>query len=100
MKNFRRRRLLLKRLREVRRASAQVADQSGILDGDDRLGGEVSDQLNVLFGKRAHFLTVDSDGTDQFAILEHRHEEHRSSTRYFDHGNVRWVARFIPRRRS
>ena len=35
--------------------SAQLVEQAGVLDGDDGLGGEVLDQLDLLVGERAHF---------------------------------------------
>ncbi len=57
---------------------AQFAEQPRVLDGDNGLGGEVRHQLDLLVGEWAHFLAVDADGADQFAVLEHRHVEQRS----------------------
>ena len=45
--------------------SSQFLEQPRVLDGDDGLGGEVLDQLNLLVGKGTNFLTVDGDGADQ-----------------------------------
>ena len=38
---------------------AQFVEQPRVLDGDDRLRGEVLDELDLLFGKGPHFLTID-----------------------------------------
>ena len=54
---------------------AQLVEQAGVLDGDDGLGGEVRDQLDLLVGERPHLLAVDGDGADKFVLLEHRHGE-------------------------
>src|ERR1700730_2124800 len=43
--------LLLQSLRKVGGALAQFIEQSRVLDSDDRLGGEVRDQSNLLVGK-------------------------------------------------
>ena len=48
---------------------AQLVEQAGVLDGDDGLGGEVRDQLDLLVGERAHLLAVDGDGADQLSSL-------------------------------
>ncbi len=58
--------LLLQRL-------AQLVEQSGILDGDDRLGGEALDQLDLLVGERAHLLPIDDENADQLPFLLQRH---------------------------
>ena len=55
---------------------AQLVEQAGVLDGDDGLGGEVRDQLDLLVGERPHLLAIDDDGTDQLVVLEHRNGEH------------------------
>src|SRR5215469_16484317 len=62
------RRLLLQRLGQVVGALAQFVEQPRVLDGDDRLGGEVLDQRDLLVGKRPHFLAVDADGPDQLIL--------------------------------
>ena len=38
---------------------AQLVEQSRVLDGDDGLGGEIRDQLNLFVAERSHFLAVD-----------------------------------------
>jgi hypothetical protein len=37
------------------------------------LAGEIADQLDLLFGEGAYFLSKDSDGANNFIILEERH---------------------------
>ena len=81
LQHFGRRRLLLQQLGEIVGALAQLVEQPRILDGDDGLGGEVSEQRNLLFGKRPHLLPVNSDGSDQFSLFEHGHQKEGSGTR-------------------
>ena len=64
LQHLRGRRLLLQRLGEIVGALAQLVEQPRVLDGDDGLGGEVRDQLDLLIGERTDFLAVDDDGTD------------------------------------
>ena len=45
------RRLLLQRLGEIVGALAQFVEQPRVLDGDDRLRGEVRDQFDLLVGE-------------------------------------------------
>jgi len=33
------------------------------------LGGEVSQQLDLLVGKRSNLVTIDADNSDEFAVL-------------------------------
>ena len=40
------------------RLLAQFVEQPRVLDGDDRLGGEVLDQFDLLVGERANFLAA------------------------------------------
>ena len=40
---------------------AQLVEQPGVLDGDDRLAGEVLHQLDLLVGERANLLAVDGN---------------------------------------
>ena len=65
LKHLRRCRLLLQgfcevggAFGEVRGALTQFVEQPRVLDGDDRLGGEVRYQCDLLFGKGANFLAV------------------------------------------
>ena len=56
---------LFDRLRKLVSALAQLVEQAGVLDGDDGLGGEVRDQLDLLVGERPHLLAIDGDRADQ-----------------------------------
>jgi len=60
--------LLLQRL-------AQLVEQTRVLNGDDGLGGEVRDQIDLLVGKRANLLAVNREDTDKLFVLEHRDGE-------------------------
>ena len=59
---------------------AQLVEQPSVLDGDDGLGGEVPNQLDLLFGEGAHLLSVDADGTDQLVFLEHGNAQECAGT--------------------
>src|SRR5262245_18570936 len=50
---------------------AQLVEQAGALDGDDGLGGEVLDQLDMLVREWQHLLAVDNDDADELSLLEH-----------------------------
>src|SRR5262249_61141168 len=58
-----RRRLLLKRF-------SQLVEQSGILDGDDGLRGEILDQIDLLIVEGSDLLAIDSDRTNQVVFLK------------------------------
>ena len=49
--------------------SRSSLEQARVLDGDDGLRSEVSDQLNLFVGERADLLAVESDGTNQLVFL-------------------------------
>ena len=68
--------LLLQRLCEIIGALAQFIKQPRVLDGDDGLGGEVRDKLDLLLSERTDFLAVDGDETDQNIFPEHRDRKH------------------------
>ena len=59
---------------------AQLVQQPRILDGDDRLGGEILQQRNLLVGERPYLLTIYGDCSNKCVFLEHRHNEKCSST--------------------
>ena len=76
--------LLLQRL-------AQLVEEPGVLDGDDRLGGEVLDQLDLLVGKRTYLLAIDVDRADQLVLLEHGDDEESADSAPFrpsDHERI------------
>src|SRR5262245_1359247 len=54
---------------------AQFVEQPGILDGDNSLSSEVGEQLDLLVGEGAHFLTKDADHSNEFVVLEHWHDD-------------------------
>src|SRR5580704_5747709 len=51
-------RLLFQRRRQVSGALAQFVEQPRVLDGDDRLGGEGLNQLDLLLSKRSYVSAV------------------------------------------
>ena len=60
-----RRGLLLQRL-------AGFVDQPRVLHCDDRLGGEILQQRDLLVGERTHLLAIDVDRADHIAVSEQR----------------------------
>jgi hypothetical protein len=85
--HLRRRRLLLERLGKVGRTLAQLVQQSRVLDGDHRLGGEILDHLDLLGGEGADLLPVDGDGADQLFVPDHRHGRDRARAGLLDHAD-------------
>ena len=72
---------------------AQLVEQARVLDGDDGLGGEIRDQLDLLVGERAHLLAVDGDGADQLVFLEHRHDDNSpNAARASTADDGQWIA--------
>src|SRR5262245_30220036 len=62
---------------------AQLVEQPGVLDGDDGLGGEILNQLDLLVGERLRLLAVNDNRADQLVVLEHRRGSNRSCTTQF-----------------
>src|SRR5262245_201113 len=77
--------LLLQRL-------AQLVEQARVLDGDDGLGSEALDQLDLLVGEWADLLAEDGDSADQFTLFEHRDHEQGPDTSAFDGYDGPWIA--------
>ena len=82
---------------------AQLVEQPRVLDGDDGLSGEVSDQIDLFFSKGPNFLPVNYDCANQPVVLEHGHSELRpratefglwGGTRRFQHINC---VNYLPR---
>ena len=92
LQHLRSRRLLLQRFREIVGALAQLAEQPRVLDGDDGLGREICQQLDLFGAERTYLLPIDGDGADQFTLLEQRDEEVRSGARGLHEGNEARVA--------
>ena len=75
------------------RAFPQFLQQPRVLDRDDGLACETSDQFDLLVGERSDFLPVYDDRTDQIILLEHRHAYKGTCA-----AKSRWRARIrIPR---
>ena len=80
---------MLQRFREIISALAQLVEQPRIFDGDHGLCGKILDQLDLLVGKRADFLTIDRDNADQVILFEHRYDQKSTSTSDFRDGLIR-----------
>src|SRR5262249_32000577 len=63
-----------------------------ILDGDDSLGGEILDQLDLLVAERPDFLAEDGDDSNQLVVFEHRHADCRADAAELDPGDSRRIA--------
>jgi hypothetical protein len=48
---------------------AQLAEQPSVLDGDDRLRGEVFDQFDLLFRENAWLLTTNIERANRLVVL-------------------------------
>jgi hypothetical protein len=86
LKNLRRRRLLLQRFGQIGSALAQLIQQPRVLDGDDRLTGEVRHERDLFVGKRTNFLAIPIS-VPTIAILQHGHRYERPHVSEFDRGN-------------
>src|SRR3974377_499644 len=53
----------------------QLIEQPRVLDGDDSLGGEILNQINLLVGEGAALLPVDANRTDYLIVLQHRNRK-------------------------
>src|SRR6516164_1270017 len=62
----------------------QFAQQPRILDGDDGLGGEVLDQLDLFVGEWPHLGAVDENRADEIIVLEHGDAEDGSPAENVD----------------
>ena len=63
--------------------SSQFVEQPCVLDRDDRLRGEVVDQLDLLFGERPDLLTVDAMAPISSSSLSIGTRDHGSSASEF-----------------
>ena len=80
--------LLLQGFAEVVGAVAQFVEQTGVLDGDHGLTGEVGDEFDLLAGEGPHFLSIDRDRADHFVFPEHRHRHKGSCSREIGDGDA------------
>src|SRR4029453_13873142 len=90
--NFRGRGLLLQRFRKIISALAQFVQQARVLDGDDGLGCEILNQLDLFVGEGTDFLTIDAYGSHQCFTLKHRYAQKRSGPTRCYEGNHSQVA--------
>ena len=75
---------MLQRLAEIVGALAQLPEQARVFDRDHRLTGEARHQVDLPLGERPHLLPIDRDGTDQFALPQHRDDEQRAGVAAVD----------------
>src|SRR5262245_37752670 len=54
---------------------SQLVEQARVLDGDNGLGGEILQQLDLLVGERTHLLAIDNNYANRLALLEHRRSQ-------------------------
>ena len=66
--------------------------QPRVLDGDDRLSGEVLNEFDLLVGEGANLLAVYAYDADQFAFLEQGYVEERPCSGFFNKLSKRWFA--------
>jgi hypothetical protein len=63
---------------------AQLVKQPRVLDGDNRLRGEIRHQFDLLIRERANLLSKEVEGPDQLALLQHWNAEHGANTSCFE----------------
>src|SRR3984893_16639873 len=76
---------------------AQLVKQSGIFDGDDCLGREALDQLDLLVVKGPNFLAVDGEDANQLVLLNHRDIEKAAEASEIGGGQEDGFARDVGR---
>ena len=73
LENFRGRRLLLQRLAEIVGAGPDFPEQPRVFNRDDRLFGEVRDEVDLLVAEKPYLPAGQRDGSNALLVLEHRH---------------------------
>ena len=63
-------RLLLERLGEVAVPGLQLLEEADVLDGDDGLGGEGLEELDLLVGERAELHAAEQDRADRHPLAQ------------------------------
>src|SRR4029077_1668904 len=66
------------------RSFAQFLKQPRVLDGDDSLGSEVLDEVDLFVCEGANFLAVNDQRADQIVLLQHWNSYKRSDTPEFN----------------
>jgi hypothetical protein len=61
---------LLERLGEIAVSVLQLLEEAGVLDGDDGLGGEGLEELDLLVGERAELHSAEQDRPDRYPLAE------------------------------
>ena len=89
--------MLLKRFAEIIGARAQFSEQPRIFNGNDRLFGEVRDEIGLLIAKKTHFPARERDRSNTHIILEHRHRKDGADARYFHRRHRQHVTAAISR---
>src|SRR5258705_9964600 len=69
---------LLHRAGELSGPRLQLLEEAHVLDRDHRLVGERGRQVDLLLGERPDFGSPDHDGTDEYALPEHRDAHDRT----------------------
>ena len=72
---------------EIVGALAQLVEEPGILDGDNRLRSEIPDQIDLFVGECLDVLSVDGDGANQLIVLEHRNAQQGAGATGIDKPN-------------
>ena len=67
-------------------ALAQFVEQSRVLDGKDRLGGETVNELDLFLAERLDLGAVDRNCADWFALFEHGNGRIRANSELIDDG--------------
>src|SRR5262245_680956 len=81
----------------LRERFTQLAEQPGVLDGDDCLGCEVLDQCDLLVTERADFPPIDCHHANRLVVLKHRHSDHCADACDVYPGNGKWGTTQISR---
>ena len=69
-------------------ALPQLAEQPGVLDGDDGLPRKVRQQLDLFVGERRWLHAVDNESAHQLVLFEHRNAQRGMRARDLDEGRV------------
>src|SRR6516165_3600036 len=84
--------LMSERLRKFMTFRLHLVEQPRVLDGDDGLGGEVLNQLDLFVGERAHLLAEDVDDANQLIFMEHWDAENAAIAAKLDGSDGEWMA--------
>ena len=71
---------------------AQLVEQPRVLDGDDGLGGEVLDQLDLLVGEGPNLLAIDNESANQARSPSALAQRAAFGARQLDTSDGQWIA--------